>query len=130
MYQVVDRVTLYPDLVTALGTLSSAEQVPSNWQLPLTLLDGALQVDSIARAGFERTGGLPRTIGRIAWTSGLAQARTLECVARVQLDHPHQPGEIVLLDVESRTPRLVVSDFRTTASLACLRPEKVSELAS
>jgi NAD(P)-dependent dehydrogenase (short-subunit alcohol dehydrogenase family) len=127
-YQVLDRVNYYPEHLVVAGSLTSQCPTPEDWRLPLTLLDGALQVDSIARAGFERPGGLPRSIGRITWEPEIAHARTLECLASVQPDHPEQPAELVLFDAHSRKPCLVVSDFRTTASFAALHPEMVPEL--
>ena len=55
-YHVVDQVTHYADRRLAAGTVTCRQPAPAAWHLPLTLIDGALQIDSIARAGFDQRG--------------------------------------------------------------------------
>ncbi len=66
--------------------------------LPITLLDGAFQVDSATRSGYDRPSGLPRRFGSLRWTPAAVHAESVQCLSVTGDASPESPGDLLFVN--------------------------------
>jgi NAD(P)-dependent dehydrogenase (short-subunit alcohol dehydrogenase family) len=84
--------------------------------LPMTFLDGAFQVDSATRSGFDAPSGLPKTVKCLRWLPRILQEERVLCVSTTQDDTPEGLGELFLVD-EAYNILLQMSEITLTPVL-------------
>ena len=122
IFQVIEHMALRPDH-TAQATLRRQADLPPGCRLPLTLLDGAFQVDSATRSGFDRTSGLPKRLGCLRWIPEGIEHDTVVCLASTQDERTDTPGELCFVD-EDHKVILHLSDIILTPPLPYLRSQR------
>lgn len=68
--------------------------------LPVTLLDGAFQVDSATRSGFDQPSGLPKTFTSLRWMPGVTGRERVVCLSSTGDSTTDSPGELFFVDGE------------------------------
>ncbi|MGJ3246530.1 MAG: SDR family oxidoreductase [Elainellaceae cyanobacterium] len=101
IFQVIETMELASNYESR-AQLRVTQPIRPGAQLPMTLLDGAFQVDSATRSGFDRPSGLPRTFARLRWLPEIAQVEHVLCVASTQNESTHSPGECLFVDEQDR----------------------------
>ena len=96
VFQVVERMELGEDH-TARAALRRVQPLAPDTLLPLTLLDGAFQVDSATRSGFDRPSGLPHAFDSLRWRAGAAALEAVTCLSHVGDSGTGVPGRIDFL---------------------------------
>ncbi len=66
--------------------------------LPMAMLDGAFQVESATRSGFDKYSGLPKTFKRLAWVPGVDALEAVICVASTEDGTTESLGELYFVD--------------------------------
>lgn len=121
IFQVIERMALGPDH-TSQSTLRRAADLPTGCRLPITLLDGAFQVDSATRSGFDRTSGLPKQFGCLRWKAEAIERDAVVCLSSTQDDRTDTPGELCFVDQDHQVI-LQLSDIILTPPLPYLRSQ-------
>lgn len=97
IFQVIDTMRLASDH-TSHSILRLRERPRSGCRLPITLLDGAFQVDSATRSGFDRPSGLPRAFASLRWSPEVTRLDQVECFSSTGDSSTDNPGRLVFVD--------------------------------
>jgi hypothetical protein len=97
IFQVVETMRLAANH-TSRSALHLRERPRAGCRLPITLLDGAFQVDSATRSGFDRPSGLPHAFVSLRWLPQVTQIDEVECLASTGNSSTDSPGRLVLVD--------------------------------
>jgi hypothetical protein len=101
VFQVIEKMDLGMGHV-ARAQLSLTSSPPEYGYLPMTLLDGAFQVESATRSGFDHYSGLPKTFTRLRWKPGVAQLQSIVCWASTDNGSTDCLGELWFVDSNQR----------------------------
>ncbi|MDX2270847.1 MAG: SDR family oxidoreductase [Cyanobacteriota bacterium] len=97
IFQVIDKMILAEHHQSLAYLRLTSHPHPQRW-LPLTLLDGAFQVDSATRSGFDHPSGLPKTVEKMDWTTAAPLADQVICLSSTRDGSPAAPGALSLTD--------------------------------
>jgi hypothetical protein len=117
-FQVVERMELSANHRSR-AALRVTESPRGGAILPVTLLDGAFQVDSATRSGFDRPSGLPHTLARLRWRHDAAASARVECLAVTPDARTESDGHLVFLD-EARAVTLRLDGLSLTPAFSSL----------
>jgi NAD(P)-dependent dehydrogenase (short-subunit alcohol dehydrogenase family) len=97
IFQVIEKMEL-GDNNFSIAHLQLTNDVASDRWLPMTLLDGAFQVDSATRSGFDNTSGLPKTFRSLRWVPGVANVECVVCLSKTLDSTTEGFGELFFVD--------------------------------
>jgi hypothetical protein len=97
IFQVIDTMRLAADH-TSRSTLRLRDRPRAGCRLPITLLDGAFQVDSATRSGFDRPSGLPHAFASLRWLPEVTRVAEVGCFASTGNSSTESPGRLVFVD--------------------------------
>jgi hypothetical protein len=102
IYQVLKDIAVTSDPVKGLGQANLVLQNPlgQGCYLPLTLLDGLLQLEAVTRTGYDETCGIPKSYQRILWDCEQTHSQTVIGQAEIlgQRDNPQNWGYLSLAE--------------------------------
>ncbi len=100
IFQVIEKMELSDNHWSISQLRLTNDVAPDRW-LPITLLDGAFQVDSATRSGFDNTSGLPKTFRSLRWSPGVANAERVVCLSKTPDSTPDGAGELFFIDEQN-----------------------------
>lgn len=115
VFQVIERMDLDTQHRSR-SDLRLTGRIATDAWLPMTLLDGAYQVDSATRSGFDRPSGLPKTFRSLRWTPEAVTAERVICLSRTEDATTECEGELFFVDTENRV-LLHLAGITLTAAL-------------
>jgi NAD(P)-dependent dehydrogenase (short-subunit alcohol dehydrogenase family) len=97
IFQVIEKMELGDNNFSISQLRLTNDVDPDRW-LPITLLDGAFQVDSATRSGFDNTSGLPKTFRSLRWVPGVANVERVVCLSKTLDSTTEGFGELFFVD--------------------------------
>jgi NAD(P)-dependent dehydrogenase (short-subunit alcohol dehydrogenase family) len=97
VFQVIDEMVLGEGHRSRSQLQLTKALKPGHW-LPASLLDGAFQVDSATRSGFNRHSGLPKTFASLRWVPQVNQLSSVQCFSSTGSEATDSPGDLYFLD--------------------------------
>jgi NAD(P)-dependent dehydrogenase (short-subunit alcohol dehydrogenase family) len=97
IFQVIEKMELGDNNFSISQLRLTNDVAPDRW-LPITLLDGAFQVDSATRSGFDSTSGLPKTFRSLRWSPGVANVERVVCLSKTLDSTTEGFGELFFID--------------------------------
>jgi hypothetical protein len=96
IFQVIERMELDGEHRSRSDLRLTGRPAEGCW-LPITLLDGAFQVDSATRSGFDRPSGLPSTFRFLRWQAGLGECERTVCLSQTADATTEGEGELYFI---------------------------------
>lgn len=116
VFQVINQMILGADHFSQSHLKLNGSPKVGCW-LPVTLLDGAFQVDSATRSGFRKHSGLPRSVASVRWIPEVIETDQVQCFSSTGSDATDKPGFLFLMDNQEKTVLLQMAGIRLTPVL-------------